>query len=149
MSIYLDTSALVKRYDPEESGAVRVNALFARRQDLPVYTSALSTPELASALRRKRNRGDLSEASVSLIWNAFLEDLTKDYQFVSPDAAVLQSASKLIFDHGLRAYDAVQLASALQLAEVARLKPLELRFYTADAALAAVAGAEGLSVPPL
>ena len=59
--IYLDTSALVKRY-VEEEGTQEVDRLFdsAYRGSAVLATSALNLGEASSVLDRKARRGELS-----------------------------------------------------------------------------------------
>ena len=63
---------------------------------------------------------------------------------VAATAAVLDIAARLVASHGLRAYDAVQLGSAL----AARAAEPELSVFLAfDRALAEAAVTEGLRLP--
>lgn len=55
---FFDTSALVKRYH-HESGSGQVDAIFNDR-DNDLIISELAIVELASALRRKQNRGEIT-----------------------------------------------------------------------------------------
>ena len=57
-----------------------------------------------------------------------------------------QQAQRLLSARVLRGYDALQLASALQMARLVTSIPAELLFCTADRAQAAAAGQEGLLV---
>jgi predicted nucleic acid-binding protein len=64
---------------------------------------------------------------------------------VEVDAAVSDLAGELVDRHPLRAYDAVQLASALAANRILQLLALSpLTFLSADDRLVAVARAEGL-----
>ena len=55
---FFDTSALVKRYH-QEIGSEQVNAIFDD-QDNILIISELALVELASALRRKQNQGEIT-----------------------------------------------------------------------------------------
>ena len=62
------------------------------------------------------------------------------------DRALTEAAGKLVRKHPLRAYDAVQLASALRVHPAfARSRSTSLIFLTADDRLLANAQAEGLT----
>jgi predicted nucleic acid-binding protein len=72
-------------------------------------------------------------------------DLDTQYQVVEIDRALTESAGQLVRKHPLRAYDAVQLASVLQVKPAfASAKSASLVFVTADERLIAMAQAEGL-----
>jgi predicted nucleic acid-binding protein len=65
---------------------------------------------------------------------------------VEVDRSLIESAGQLVGKHPLRAYDAVQLASALRiLPAFAQAKTIALMFVSADDRLIAAAQAEGLS----
>jgi len=64
MPAYFDTSALVKRYDPNEVGATLVAAFFATPQ--AIFTSALTPVEVMSAFRQKQRGGAFAAAQFSL-----------------------------------------------------------------------------------
>jgi predicted nucleic acid-binding protein len=57
--LFFDTSALVKRY-ADEQGTQTVDRLIETPENTIVITS-LSVIEIASAFRRKYNRGEISE----------------------------------------------------------------------------------------
>lgn len=79
-------------------------------------------------------------------WRLFLRHRRElQYQTVEIDPAVVDRAADLIFRSSVRAYDAIQIASAVQLRTL--LDPaFELRFVTADQNQATVATTEGLDV---
>ena len=137
---YLDSSALVKRYVPEpESGKVRA----AIRQDPYVASSVVSFAEVRAALAaanragRFAGSGDVARA---------VAQFRQDWTYCTPigvDFALVEAAGDLAARHSLRAYDAVQLASALAVSRAGR--PIRrIPFGTFDAALRAAAAAEGL-----
>ncbi len=66
---YLDTSALVKRYDPEEPGAEEVRTLFTEVR--AVLTSSLAVVEAVSAFRIKERQGVLTPEEVRLAVEAW------------------------------------------------------------------------------
>ena len=77
-------------------------------------------------------------------WRVFRGHWREQYQIVALTPGVHTTAERLLFSHPLRAYDALQIASALALAAAA--PSLELHFLTADRQQATAAQAEGLSV---
>jgi len=75
----------------------------------------------------------------------FLRDVDR-YQVISTDRKVINQATDLTDRHPLRAYDAVQLATALRLAEALDEEGLSLTFVSADARLCTAAEQEGLAM---
>ena len=136
---FLDSSALVKRYVEEEGSAV-IALLFRGRKMLAV--SRLAELEVPLALARRAREGDLSERVARAHGEDVLEDL-KAMRVVEVRPRTLERARNLGWEHGLRAYDALQLASA------SRLKTetgMSLTFWSADDGLNAAASLEGLRV---
>ncbi|WP_417563021.1 type II toxin-antitoxin system VapC family toxin [Microbacterium sp.] len=121
--IYLDTSAGVKAL-VDEQGSERVRALLAR--DEPLISSRLFEVELNAVLdRRGFDRGDVE---------AVLDRLA----FASLDDEVARRAIAL--HPGLRALDALHLATALGLGDIVT------GFLAYDAELNDAARAHGLSI---
>jgi predicted nucleic acid-binding protein len=70
----------------------------------------------------------------------------EQYRIVPIDEQMFELAERLVFEHPLRAYDAVHLATARRSQELlAGLAP-DFRFCTADRAQAQAATGEGLRV---
>jgi len=145
VTAYADTSAVVKLYaDEPDSHLVRGDSHFV--------VSTLTRVEVAFAIWRKHRVGDLSTYEARLLIDTFLIDWAgKDatgptFLPVAPAAIVLDAAVSLCGVHGLRAFDAVQLASAIQ----ARTADSSVsNFVTYDVALHGAAAAEGFRVNPL
>jgi uncharacterized protein len=133
---FLDASALVKRY-VQEPGTSMVRNLSRRGR---LTASALSLVEVPSALHRRARQGDLSTTVARSCVARARADLDQ-MDLVEPRGAVLSLASELVERHLLRAYDAVQLASALRLRDATGLAST---FVCADATLATAARREGL-----
>jgi uncharacterized protein len=137
--IYVDTSALVKRYI-REPGSERVEKALVGA-DI-VSTSVLAYAELLSALARKRRSRDVSEKSFRLALNRFEEDWA-DILVVDLHKDLFPLIKKLIEKHALRGADAVHLSSALWLTASSGLPVV---FWASDAQLVDAAKAEGVSV---
>lgn len=113
MIVYLDASALVKRY-VAEAGSPEVEALINEAQ--AIGTAVISRAEVAAALARAARSGLVtSEAATKALqaFNADWEHLVR-LQLGEPLAA---RAAALAWEHGLRGFDAVHLASALAWSE--------------------------------
>jgi len=150
MGVYfLDTSALAKRY-VTEFGSAWVIAQCRSKTENTIIISQATLVEVVAAFCRKAREQDISqrisEAERDRNITLFRQDVKKQYNVVRVTAAVYTYAGDLCRPHRLRAYDAIQLASAL----VARnkLAPVGLAptFVSADTELLTIAKAEGLSV---
>jgi len=107
--LYLDASALVKRYVAER-GSDEVIALTAGAD--AAATSLVSRAEVAAALARAVRLGALDGEGgrrAQLRFSREWPDLVR----VPVTEALVSRAEALAWDHGLRGYDAVQLAAAL------------------------------------
>ncbi len=143
---YLDTSALIKRY-VQETGTNWVRTLVVPTAGHALLTARITMVEVYSALARRRREGSVPFADCAIAVQAFAAHSATDYDFVELDLSIVTLARDLLEQHPLRAYDAVQLASALfanQALETAEL-PL-LVFLSADESLNAVAAAKGLQI---
>jgi predicted nucleic acid-binding protein len=141
--VFLDTSALVRRYDPTEPGAAQVRALCLPGQGHTLMVSRFASIEVASAFSRKVREGGLRPDERVEIWHLFAAHWRDHYQVVALLDEVYVQAENLVTQHPLRAIDALQLASALLI--VRRLPRQGLQFWTADRQQAAAARGEGLS----
>ena len=141
MIVYLDASALVKRYIAE-AGSPEVEALIGEAQ--AIGTAVISRAEVAAALARAARIGLVArEAGAKALqaFNADWEHLIR-LQLNEPLAA---RAAALAWEHGLRGYDSVHLASALVWSETLRET---VAVATYDRELWRGAKASGLSAWP-
>lgn len=144
MSSYFDTSALVKRYDPNEAGAARIIAFLSRSPT--VFTSTLTAVEVVSTFRIKERNQVFTAAEVGLALAAFEAHAAAQYHQVAPQPSTYLEAKRLILTYQLRAYDAMHLATALTIVQAASIAPEQLEFWTSDQDQGAAAAAEGLTV---
>ena len=146
MTVYfLDSSALVKRYVTEK-GSVWLQQLAEPESGHTLIVARISWAELLSALARLQREYALSPADINDALTTLSYDWATQYQVVEIDAAVINLAGELLFDHPLRAYDSVQLASALQLRPAFADAPEgSYVFLAADERLLSAARAEGLA----
>jgi predicted nucleic acid-binding protein len=144
--LFLDTSALIRRYDRTEPGADRVRALCRRNSGHSLVIAAVTPTEVASALNRKRREGRFTQAQYAQVWRVFRGHCRQRYYVLQADEQIYQQAQRLLSTYVVRGYDALQLASALGMARLVTSIPAEFRFCTADRAQAAAAGQEGLLV---
>jgi len=109
--VFADSSALVKLYSDEQDHQV-VRGLGS------LVVSALARAEVPAAIWRKHRMGELEPADAAVLVAAFEADYHGSareqprFGVVAATTTVLDAAAALTGVHGLRAYDAIQLASA-------------------------------------
>ena len=135
---YLDTSALVKRF-VSETGSSEVRNLLTGGDSIASATIAYA--ELYSGLTRRQREGVLSQFQYRLLCRRFERDWMALVK-VELGAEILSSARGLIQRYGLRAFDAIHLASALGL-QAAANEPVI--FVAADQRLLRAAAGERLA----
>ena len=139
--IFLDTSLLLRRYWRE--GPVGVPEAVLAVGGRPVAVSDLVRVEMASAVARRVRQGAMLPSEGREILASFRAQFP-GFLRVPLDGPVLDRAEALTGRTALRSLDALQLASAL---EVADSSPAgAFRFGSADARLNAAAKAEGLEI---
>jgi predicted nucleic acid-binding protein len=106
--LYLDTSALLKLYVAEDGSEVLREALAAATL---VGTSVIAYLEARAALARRRRERDVSRAAQHRAVRELDADWNR-YVVLEIHATLLRDAVRLSEAHGLRAYDALHLASA-------------------------------------
>ena len=129
MVVFIDTSALSKRY-VEEDGSASVDSYFASNN---IIGLAPTTPiEIRSVLsRRKRERSLSAEVFESALSEWLKEE--PEFQIESFSPQLRKEAIEIVETSGIKTLDAIQLGAA-------RLAGAEV-FVTSDKALAAAAQA--------
>ena len=144
---YFDSSALVKRY-VIETGTAWVRSLTRRRPATVIYIAHIPAVEVTCAVaRRRKGTPPLTPARASSILHRFRQHLAARYTVIEVTPELLDEAMRLGNAHRLRAYDAVQLAVALEVNrshQADGFAPVTL--ISADQALNDAATAEGLTV---
>lgn len=147
MNVYfLDSSALVKRY-VQEVGSSWVQAVTASTASNILLVSRITRVEVLSALARLQREGKIDPAKMTTTLHLFHYDWTNQYQIVELDQEITERAGQLVQRYPLRAYDSVQLASALSLYPFfSRIDPQLFTFACADDRLLSVAQTEGMLI---
>jgi hypothetical protein len=143
---FADTSALAKRY-VSETGSAWLRNLLDPATGNETFVVRITAVELIAAIARRERGGSLTPTDASTARTAFRTDLATEYHVVEVNEALIDRAMLLAETYALRAYDAVQLATALEvnaLCLASGLPPLVL--ISADAELNTAAVAEGLTV---
>jgi predicted nucleic acid-binding protein len=108
LNLYLDTSALLKQY-VAENGSQQMRALLSLAELWAA--SVLTSVEVTAALSKSVCMKVITGQDASQALRAFRRGWD-DFVQIETTAVVLESASELAWQYGLRAYDAVHLASA-------------------------------------
>ncbi|MBI1864890.1 MAG: type II toxin-antitoxin system VapC family toxin [Nitrospirae bacterium] len=109
MIVYLDASALVKRYI-SEAGSRETERLIERAS--AVATSVVSRAEVAAGLARAGRLRVISQNDAASALQVFRSQWP-DYLRLQVTETLIARADALAWDQGLRGYDAVHLAAAI------------------------------------
>ncbi|WP_152054212.1 type II toxin-antitoxin system VapC family toxin [Tautonia marina] len=138
---FLDTSALVKRY-VQETGTAWLQSFCQPAAGHTLFLARITLAEMVAAITRRERGGSIAPADAAMALADFQLDFARQYLPMEITAALIVQAAQLARTHGLRGYDAVQLAAALEVH--ARVPTLTL--ISADQELNAAATASGMSV---
>ncbi len=141
MNLYLDTSALVKRYIFEQ-GSEEVRSLV--RSAGYLATSILSRAEMAAAFTRALRMDKIGKDDYEAALTKFRVEW-RDYCRLVITEELVSRSDHLACQHGLRGYDAVHLATLLTWQENLN-QPVTLATF--DRELADAALHWGLQVQP-
>lgn len=142
---FFDSSALVKFY-VAESGTPWVRS-FTDSEDNLIYIASLCRVETISALTRRLRRSEITQADFDEACEDLQQDFATQYRIVALTEEIIEDAARLARKHGLRAYDAVQLAAALDTSRiVSQIESTEVIMVSSDLELNAAAAAEGFAV---
>ena len=133
MTLYLDTSSLVKLY-VAESGTDDVRDRVD--QATIVATSTIAYAEARAAFARRRRERALRPAAFAAAKRTFEHDWPK-YLAVEVTEALCREAGNLAERYGLRGYDSVHLASFIEVARHAGIPDTE--FSSSDDRLSSAA----------
>ena len=147
-AVFLDSSALLRRYDAREPGSQRVRTVCAPDARNTLFISQLTPVEVASGFQRKQRDGTFTASDIHRNWRLFLGHRRRQYQLVPLTEAVLGRAEELVTNYPLTAADALQLACALAVIDRLGIRA-HIQFWTADAQQARAARREALTVEQL
>ena len=140
MILYLDTSALVKLY-VEEPGTPEI-AQRVETSDDGVVTARVAYAEARAAFARYRREGRLTASMLRTVVTRLDGDWSH-YSVVDVTESLVRRAGALAERHGLRGFDAIHLAAALEV----RGPGVEVEFSCFDRRLTAAARRERLRAP--
>ena len=143
---FLDSSAAVKRYFPEQ-GHAWVTNLCDVAQGHDLYIAQIALVEVVAALCRRERERSITLATRDILIELFRQDSRGNYNIWPVTTDIYTSAGNFCRSHRLRAYDAVQLACALGLREYTLVyQAPDPIFFCADKGLLDIATAEGLHI---
>lgn len=139
MILYLDTSALVKRYF-RESYSDEIIARWKSAEQ--IVTSFVAYAETKASLQRKKREAGLDDALIQEITAAFRRDW-ESFIRVEVNDELNRYIDRVVEAYPLRGFDAIHLASALAIHETLSE---DFVFACFDSRLASAAQSEGLQV---
>jgi predicted nucleic acid-binding protein len=140
---YLETSALVKLY-VREPGTERLLSIAARSSANSLVILSLSQVEFRSAVRRRERNGEIPTVVANQLLDLFKRHAESRLVRQAVTDYLIDLASALVDRHGLRAFDAIQLAGYLALkTSVGAETPI---FVCADHGLLSAAELEGVPI---
>ncbi len=110
------------------------------------YQAFLAPLEITSAFHRQHRDGQISIEELSVLLRSYAAHSHRDYFLVAYSESLINLAQALIRRHPLRALDAIQLASALELSNSLPAGAPPLIFLSADDRLVKTARQEHLQV---
>jgi predicted nucleic acid-binding protein len=146
--VYLDASALVKRFR-QELGSEVVNDTIehvSAHDPRHLVVSALTTLETLSILNRRRNEAQIPLPVFILSLRGVISEIKKFSHYLIIDDHLLISSAKYTIKHNINSADAIHLAILLALQETLRQNDGELVCMAADKRLARAARTEGITV---
>ena len=112
-----------------------------------IYLARITAVEVTSAVARRRKGRTLTSPRASSILYRFRKHFAGRYLVVDATPTLLDHAMRLANTHALRAYDAVQLALALEVSRVHQAAgSSSVTLVSSDRDLNSAAAAEGLIV---
>jgi predicted nucleic acid-binding protein len=143
---FCDSSALVKCY-VHGQGSAWMRTLLDPTAGHHLYLASITGVEVIAAVTRRMRRGDIAATDSAEAVAQFRQDFAQRYRLIDLTPPVVARAMTLAETHSLRGYDAVQLATAVEVhVRGLTLGLPALPLVSADGELNMAARAEGLIV---
>ena len=143
---YLDSSALLKRY-VNEVGTPWIQSLFDPALANRLAVAMICGAEIVAAVSRRLKGGGIPAVEGARMIQQFRSDFQSELELVEITLPVIQVAMDFAERHGLRGYDAVQLAAASALRDASTARGIgDVVFVSSDLELNAAAMSNGLLV---
>lgn len=144
--LFCDSSALVKRY-AAETGTAWIIGITSPSAGNDTYIALITGVEVTSSIARRKRAGSLSVTDAATATAAFRRDFAVLFRPIEITLALVLRAMTLAETYGLRGYDSMQLAAALEVnADTLSLGLPPITLISSDAELNAAAAVEGLAV---
>lgn len=146
--VYLDASALVKRYRQEPGSEVVHQMIEQVASDNPrrLVVSSLSIIETLSILNRRRNEAGIPLEPFRRGLRSVIQEVRTFSHVLLVDDHLLLSSAQYAIKHNINSADAIHLAILLALQATMVASNDELRCLAADKRLIRAARAEGIAV---
>jgi uncharacterized protein len=142
---FIDTSALVKRY-VKEKGSAWVRSAVKPSSGNTIIVATITQVEIMSAVARRQREGSISARIAKTLRLLMDRHFKHEYEVISMTSSIVTKAKDLLAQHPLRAYDAVQLATAVTAHDTLVANHLTApTFVCSDTRLLDVAEALGLA----
>lgn len=141
MILYLDTSALLKRYF-KEPGSTEIISKW--KEATGIATSSVAYAETMASFYRKKREINMNGKVFGTILNSFRRDWTSFIRLEVTDD-LSESIDRILANYALRGFDAIHLTSALMIHERV---PEHFVFACFDRMLIQAAQTEGLKTLP-
>jgi uncharacterized protein len=136
--------ALVKRY-AAEVGTSWVESISTRSAANSIMIAQITPAEVVSGIMRRKREGYITPRTAHAIRLMVDRHVNRDYVVIGLSERIVQHAENLLEQYPLRAYDSVQLATALEAnARLLSQGYPAIVFVSADSRLMMTASAEGL-----
>ena len=147
MTVYFcDSSALVKCY-VREQGSAWMRTLLDPTAGHHLYVASITGVEVIAAVTRRVRRGDIAATDGAAAIAQFRQDVSQRYRLIDLTPPLVTRAMTVAETQSLRGYDAVQLATAVEIHRRGLTLGLPaLTLVSADEELNRAARAEGLIV---
>ena len=143
---FVDTSALSKRY-VDESGSSWLRSILSPTTNCTAYIVRITAVELIAALTRRERGGSISPSDAHAARSAIRAHIDAEYKVIEVTEALIEKAMILSERYGIRGYDAVQLAGAVEVNNRYAMNGLPpITLISADQELNDAATAQGLTV---
>jgi predicted nucleic acid-binding protein len=143
---FFDSSAVVKRYIPER-GTPWIRSLLPPNAANVIMFANVTQVEIMSGVQRRTREKQISQRTAQAIRLLVDHHASRAYMVIGLSLDLIQRAENLLETYPLRAYDSIQLASAIE-ANIhllaGGLPPLI--FVSADNRLLMAASSEGLQI---
>jgi predicted nucleic acid-binding protein len=143
---FLDSSALIKLY-ARETGTEWIVSLCGRSTGNSIFIVRVTPVESASGLAKQHRIGAITEPELDQSINRLMRGIDERFAFVEITKRLVSFAIPLVRRYGLRSFEAIQLAAALDISyQRASVGLSQVIFVSADAKLNQAAISETLRV---